>query len=533
MSQKADRTISTALRARVPILAIETPEEGRVLWLMRELAVNPRFPDARKSEDKTRPVFVWSMTQGVKLLASNGDGPSPEDQPDLQQAISALEWFLAKGAGDQAMTPAIFVMLDVHPHLAKAAFVRLLRDTARTLTQRQQNVILVAPHFDLPLDLRHSVTIVHYPLPTVEELIDLVQMKVDAARDQDRFPVEVNGDVSDIARALAALTMAKAEEALRIATVRVGGMKPEMIQHILDMKTDIIGQSGALTYWQKKVGDADIAGLDLLKPYCRRAIRSMEPAAREFGVDRRRGVFIFGMPGCGKSLMAKAIAGDRMPLIRFDVSAVFGELVGQSQGQTRQALDIVDAIGRCVLWIDEIEKALATDTNSATRDDVLGIILTWMEETESDTYVVATANQIEKIRPELLRRFSEIFFVDLPGPNARRECFRIHLAKRKRNPDDYDLDALVEASRNLTGSEIEECIVETIAVAYDEGQRPVTQADLMREVTTKAQTPLMSTMKEEMEHMRTWAIRARAADSEQTIGRGATGTTDADALIEI
>ncbi len=207
--------------------------------------------------------------------------------------------------------------------------------------------------------------------------------------------------------------------------------------------------------------------------------------------------------------------------------------MGQSQGQTRQALAIVEAIGRCILWIDEIDKALSTDTNSATRDDVLGIILTWMEETESEVYVVATANNVSALRPELLRRFSETFFVDLPGPAAREEILRIHISKRNRDPDAYDLAQLVDLARNLTGSEIEEAVVEAIAVAYDEGSRPVTQEDLERELASKAATPLMTTMREGMEEMRAWAVRARAASSEQQIGKGAQGSTDVDAMIEI
>lgn len=525
MKEHADRVISTAIRARVPVIAIETPEEDRVLDLMVSLGLNPRFPDQRKPKDLTRPVYAWSITSGIVRISTTGgvEGngqDNDDDQPDLTDPIAALTWMLDWGK-EKADRPAIFVILDAQPFFASAAFIRLIRDAALALRKRRQNLVLVAPYLDLPADLMHDVTLVSYPMPTVAELTELVEIKTQAMADQD-IEVDLNGDVAHVAAALAGLTWAKCEEAIRVAIVRTGAFRAdEVIPLILAEKARIISASPALEYFHNKAEWDQIGGLDLLKPYAARAMRSMEPGARAYGVDRRRGLLLVGLPGCGKSLMAKAIAGDRKPLIRLDAGALFGELVGRSEQQTRQALQIIDAVGNAVVWIDEIEKSLGSgggEGDGGTSQRVLATILTWMEETKSNVYVIATANDITALRPELVRRFDATFFVDLPDPGARREILDIHLRKRGRDAKelDLDLDALVELTEQFTGAEIEQLIAEAIAVAYDTGLPDVTQAEL--EAQARQTMPLIVTMKAEMNRMREWASRARAASSKQEVG---------------
>jgi SpoVK/Ycf46/Vps4 family AAA+-type ATPase len=300
---------------------------------------------------------------------------------------------------------------------------------------------------------------------------------------------------------------------------------------ILTEKARLIRESGYLEYYDADNGWDQVGGLDLLKSYAQRALRSYEPEARAYGVEPKRGMLLVGLPGCGKSWSAKAITGGRMPLVRFDVSAIFGSLVGQSEAQMRDALRTIEAIGRCVLWIDEIEKALSTgggESDGGTRLAVLGILLTWMEETESDAYIVATANNVDALPPELIRRFDARFFVDLPSRDERKEIAAIHLAKRDRDPAQFDLDAIADATDKFTGAEIEETIVEAIAAAYDAGDDDITTEHVCQEASLIV--PLAETMRESISHMREWATRARAASSQQSAG---IGRQSADALIEI
>lgn len=525
-SKQADTAISTALRARVPVIAVETPEEGRVLDLMVTLGVNPRYPAKRQAKDLTRPVYAWSISQGIVRIGTTGgldaNRKNEENKPDLADPIAAIKWMLEWGQ-DKPSDPAIFIILDAQPYFGSAQFTRLVRDASSQLRSRKQNLVLVAPNLTLPIDLMHDVTVISYPMPTVEELTVLVKTKAEAMEDQG-IEVKLNGDVTDVAAALAGLTWTKCEEAIRVAIVRTGAfIADDVIPIMLFEKARIISASPALEYFHNKEAWDDVGGLDLLKPYAARAIRSMEPAARAYGVDRRRGILLVGMTGCGKSLMVKAIAGTRLPLIRLDVGALFGGLVGQSEQQCRQALKVIDAVGHAILWIDEIEKALGSGTGESdggTSTRVLATILTWMEETKANVYVAATANDISKLRPELVRRFDCTFFVDLPAEDARREILSIHLRKRGRNANELnlDLDRLVAKTQSFTGGEIEQVIIEAIAEAYDNDRPDITQADL--EAQCEATIPLIRTMASQMNEMRQWASRARAASSKQQAGLG-------------
>lgn len=523
MTEKADRQITTLLRARVPVIAIESPEETRVLELMKAISANPRFPEPREPTDLVRCVYTWNIALGFQCIA----GKDCASAGAILDPIAALEWVLAWDDGtDQAQVakPAIFVMVDFQPYLQNPRVVRLVREIAFAFRKRRQNLILLAPVLDLPAELRHDVTQLDYPLPDPQEMMHLVEVHMDAAGDAG-VTVNLNGDRDDLPRALAGLTRARAQEALKKAIIVNKALNNDAIPVILGEKARIIRESGALEYYHQQAGWSDIGGLDLLKNYAARTIRTFEPEAEAFGVDRRRGILLVGLPGCGKSLTAKAIAGGRIPLVRLDVGALFGGLVGQSESQTRQALKVVEALGRCVLWIDEIEKALASggEMDGGTSQRVLGTILTWMEESTAPVFIIATANDIARLRPELVRRFDATFFVDLPDTNARQEIAAIHLRKRGRNPEDYDLEALVRATPNFTGAEIEQVIQEAIAAAYVAGAKEIADTDLLREAALIV--PLIDTMKEEMTHMRTWATRARAASSAQEAGIGGAGAS--------
>lgn len=531
MTAQADRQISTALRARVPILAIETPEEDRIIAMLKELSANPRYPDARKPDDATRPVIGWSMTQGLFAVSENGTPLTLP--PKMTDPLIALQWFLEWGSKNRE-APAVLAMFDINSALTSAksaALTRLIREAAMALRPRKQNVFMVAPSFSLPPDLQHDVSVIQYPLPTADELIHLVDMKLGAIRELGVETDLRDEDVAVAARALTGMTMMRSEEAIRTAIAATGGfVLDQALPILLEQKAGMVRASGALTYHHTQASWADIGGLDLLKAYAAKLLRSFEPGASDFGVTRRRGILLVGLPGCGKSLSAKAIAGNRLPLITLDMGALFGELMGQSERQARQALAIVDAIDRCVLHIDELDKGAgsgAGERDGNTTQRVFGTFLTWMEETQGHALIVATANRISVLRPELLRRFDAIFFVDLPDPIARLQILEIHLRKRKQDPTQFDLRGLVGQTEGFTGSEVEQIISDAVLEAYCDGARPVTFQDLVRQAELKWENRLMHIMANELAEMREWASRARAASSTQATGIRAISAEDA------
>jgi ATP-dependent 26S proteasome regulatory subunit len=506
---------------------VETHEEDRILSMLRELSVNPRFPDPRKPDDATRPIYGWSLARGIAEIASTGS--QVMIPPDLTDPIAALQWFLDWGKTN-IDTPAILAMFDPCPAFAKAIFTRLVREAAIALRSRKQNLFLVAPSIDLPADLRHDVTLITYPLPTFEELVHLVSVKVDTMRDKDVATDLKQVDIETAARALTGMTMMKAEEAMRLAIASTGRFYLEQaLPILLQQKAQMCKASGALEYFHTQASWSDIGGLDLLKQYAAKCLRTFEPAAARFGVHRRRGILLVGLPGCGKSLSAKAIAGNRLPLLRLNVGALFGELVGQSERQTRQALSIVDAIDQCVLHVDEIDKGLgesAGDRDGNTSQRVFGTFLTWMEETSSHAFVVATANRISVLRPELVRRFDTVFFIDLPDPISRKQILEIHLRKRKQDPTCFDLAHLVSLTEWFVGSEIEQIVEDAVMEAYCSDQQ-VTTDILIAQAEQKQGNKLTTIMGEELDEMRQWASRARAASSAQATGIRTVSAEDA------
>ena len=304
------------------------------------------------------------------------------------------------------------------------------------------------------------------------------------------------------------------------AAHQLGGLGSAAVQLVAGEKERIIKQSQVLEYYKPDAHLADVGGLDNLKQWLQRRGQAFGPGARKFGLDAPKGVLLLGVQGCGKSMVAKAVAASwQFPLLRFDMGKVFGGFVGQSEGNMRSALQIAEALAPCVLWIDEIEKGLA-GMGSSDRSDggitarVVGTLLTWMQEKRDPVFVVATANRIEMLPPELLRkgRFDEIFFVDLPTTRVRAEILRIHLQRKKRDPDEFDLAALAEQSLGYSGAELEEAIREGLTEAYADGRELRTE-DIAGAL--RATFPLSQTMGESIDELRDWArVRARLASPE-------------------
>ena len=499
--QTADR-IARLIRARYPVIAVQSHEEVRVTEAIQAIAAQ---------QDKA--LYTWTISRGLETCddSETFDGTGLTDPVDVLQHIVGSD-------GEEA---AIYVLKDLHPFLAgdraDPVVIRALRDVAAELIKRHQTVILLSPAVDVPADAEKDVAVVDFPLPDAGELAEQVESFI--ANLPDTVEIGVNGDRRELIRALQGLTATEADAVLAEAVIELGHLDTDAIPVILEAKAQIIRQSGALEYYPEQATYADVGGLDLLKTWCQQSETAFSDAAQAFGVEPDRGVLIVGVPGCGKSLTAKAVAGGKRPLLRLDVGALFGSLVGQSEQQTRNALKVAEAVAPAVMWLDEIEKALGSgggELDGGTSQRVLGTILTWMEECEADVFVVATANDISSLRPELIRRFSETFFVDLPQRAEREEILSIHLGKRGRAPSDYDLNAIADATADFTGSELEKVVQGAIKRAFADGARAIETADLL---TVAAETvPLVTTMREGIDTMREWATRARPASSRQQTG---------------
>jgi ATP-dependent 26S proteasome regulatory subunit len=515
IKHETTQRISRLIRARYPLIAVVSHEENRVQDHVQKIA-----------EEQGKTLYTWTVNQGVCQMFPEPE-PSPEAD-DMAEAtkdpVMALRQVLVNGEPTED-TPTgskeVYLFKDLHAFLTgerqDPVVVRALRDVAATLVKRHQTVILLSPSFQTPTDAEKDVVVVDFPLPTSDELGRAVDQFI--ANLPNGIESELNGGREKVIRALQGLTAVEADAVLAQAVIAKGHLSDDAIPFILNAKAEIIRNSGALEYYPEQAGYDEIGGLDLLKEWCAESEVAFSDAAAEYGVEPDKGVLIVGVPGCGKSLTAKAIAGGNRPLLRLDVGALFGSLVGQSEQQTRNALKVAEAVAPCVLWVDEIEKSLGSgggELDGGTSVRVLGTILTWMQETKAPVFVVATANDIGSLRPELIRRFSEVFFVDLPQNQERADILTIHMEKRGRKIGKTDTKKVVKATEGFTGSEIEKVVQGALRRAFADGEREVMVDDLLHQA--EAMVPLATTMEKGINDMRSWAVRARPASSRQETG---------------
>lgn len=504
--------IDVFIRARYPVIWIATQEESRA-----EEAIRALLQASPKHAHKQ--VLTWTISKGIRLAHAPGEEFGPADP------IGALQFVGTYGVTEENPdgTPAVFLFKDLAPYFQDPRCIRGLRDVIADIISTQRTLIVLSPTLAVPEECKRQVAVVEWPLPTV---VELVAMLDDFIADlPSQVDCSLNGDREQVAKALCGLTWFQAQSVLATAVIATGRLDKDAVQFIIQEKARLIKESGLLEFYQPE-GLPDIGGLDLLKSYLARRRRSFTDKAREYGIPTPRGLLLVGVPGCGKSLACKSLASLwQLPLIRLDIGALMGSLVGQSEANLRQALKVAESAAPCVLWLDEIEKGLSGVQSSGMSDGgttarVFGSLLTWFQEKTAPVYVVATSNDISALPPELLRagRFDEMFFVDLPNADERREIWSIHVAKAGRDTSSFDLDALVQASDGFTGSEIETAVGDALVNAFDEG-REITTEDLAQAIASRV--PLTETMKEQIDALRTWAKRrAKAASSPQAVVAG-------------
>ncbi|MDP7421414.1 MAG: AAA family ATPase, partial [bacterium] len=367
-------------------------------------------------------------------------------------------------------------------------------------------------------ELQKSVTVLDFPLPDVSELNDVLQNMIRELQAGSEVKINLKpGEKEMILKAALGLTLSEAENVLAKTVIQTKELSADSISVILSEKEQIVKKSGVLEYYAAEDQMNDIGGLENLKAWLRKRALAFTDEARDFGLPSPRGALLIGVQGCGKSLCAKAVSQLwKMPLLRFDVGRVFSSLVGSSESNIRQAITIAESVAPSILWVDEIEKAFSGIQSSGFSDAgttarVLGTFITWLQEKKSPVFVIATANRIDLLPPELLRkgRLDEIFFVDLPGARERKEIFEIHLRKRKKISAIFDFQALAVATDGFSGSEIEQVVISAMFDAFEAGTE-LTTALLIK--NARDTVPLSVTMSSQIDALRKWAgSRARPA----------------------
>lgn len=503
------QTLNTYLRAGYPILYVVTAEEQRAIDLIAAAVTDEKLAK--------RKVFVWSISRGLCTTDFKQVDAKTGDPKKILPMLVDLK------------TPGIFIMEDFHAFVDERSptatlVVRQMRDLVGPFQSSQKTLVILSPVLRIPPELEKDVTVVDLELPTEEELVAVLDETADSVRDKPNIDLNLGGDARErIVKALTGLTYIEAENALAKVVVERSRLDPEDIDLLLAEKEQIIRKSGTLEFYASPERFGSIGGMDSLKDWLRKRGKAFSEAAREFGLPYPRGLLLVGVPGCGKSLTAKAVSAEwKMPLLKFDLGRVFASLVGQAEENMRNALKMAQAVAPCVLWIDEIEKGLAGARgghgDSGVSSRVFGTLLTWMEENKQPVFVVATANDIEGTPPELLRkgRFDEVFFVDLPTPQERALILAIHLTRHQRDHREFNLAEHALASEGYSGAELEQAVISALFDAFSEGDKTQLQDRHMARAIHEL-VPLSRSMEQ-----RITALRSQARDK----WRMASGTPD-------
>jgi len=478
------------IKACYPVLYLVTAEESRA-----ELKI------LSTAKELKRNLLVWSHTEGFV----KPDGSCQEQVEDPVQA-------LLRAKNEQPGT--ILVMRDFHQFLTIPKTIRLMRDIARDFKQTQKTLVMISPVKKIPPELERDVTVLEFDLPKKEDIEQIWKALYEGNKKKIG---DIDADEQErICQAAMGLTTVEAEAAFAKALVEnaTNGTKDTPISIlVMKEKANAVKKSGILEYFEAKQTADDIGGLENLKSWLEMRGRAFSKQARDFGLPMPRGILLVGLPGCGKSLSAKAASNILgVPLLRFDIGRVFGGLVGESESNMRLAIQTAEAVGNCVLWIDEMEKAFAGMGGSGTTDGgtsqrVFGNFITWMQEKTTPCFIISTVNRIESLPPELLRkgRFDETFFVGLPSDKEREAIIGIHIQKYGRKLEDFDKKVIakcVKASKGFSGAELEEAVVTGLYVAFHQ-ERELTADDLLKAI--QETNPLSKSKADELKHMADWA----------------------------
>jgi len=552
--------LKVLINSSTPIVVMETSEEMRAVNLVRTACT-----------ELNMATFEWTIADGLVRAGSNGAPQS--GSVGLQARIDQVTGWtgaaraqarsvLSPGAGEadrltramatsivadsgaaagasmynsrdpvqalanmESMTvEAVFILKDFHRHMDDPVVVRRLRDVGQKFSANRRTVIITSPELSVPPELTKLVEYFDLPLPDRERLHEIVHDTYTRLAKSYTLKLQLDdAGVDAMAANLRGLSEEEAERAISQALVTRYALCPESVTDVLEAKKQLLRHSGMLEFVEASDNMASIGGLENLKHWLQQRRGAWEDSAREFGLEPPHGVIILGVQGCGKSLCARAVAGEwKLPLVKFDTSAVYDKYIGETEKRIRKVFQVAEGLAPCVLWIDELEKVFAgSGPDSASADAgvssrLLASFLSWMQDRKAPVFVAATCNNVTVLPPELIRkgRFDELFFVDLPNQAERKQVFSIQLARRKRNPAEFDLEKVAAAAHGYSGAEIDAAVQGALYAAYSE-KKPLSTQLLLDALSQTV--PLSTTRAEEIEGLREWA-RTRAVPA--SLGEG-------------
>jgi len=475
--------LEIVLKSHIPIVVIETREERRAVELLQALQFRLGMP-----------IFKWTVTEGLQRI--DIDYEPQRINSDPSEVLGNIK------AGRKS---GIYALLDFHPYLDNPMHIRLLKDIALGYSINYQTIVLISHEIQIPPELRNFSARVDLQLPGDESLREIVNTVAEGWTKQFRKKVKANPKSFDaLVKNLSGLTHSEARRLAYTAIYDDGAITPDDLPQVMKAKYALLSKEGMLHFEFDIEKIANVGGFGRLKTW----LRQRQPAfeGKISGVDMPKGILLLGVQGCGKSLAAKAVAGVLgIPLLRLEFAAMFNKFHGETERNLRESLKAAEVMQPCVLWIDEMEKGISVgESDGGTSKRVLGTFLTWMAEKKASVFIVATANEIDSLPPELIRkgRFDEIFFVDLPDDMNRALIFEIHLRKRNHDPAHFDLPRLSAASTGFSGAEIEQSVVAAIYAAHAQ-QVELNNQHILQEI--KSTRPLSVVMAERIAHLRNWA----------------------------
>jgi SpoVK/Ycf46/Vps4 family AAA+-type ATPase len=494
--------LQSRLQAGYPLLFLRTWEEARWEQELADLAAEMEYG-----------LVTWSVTTGFRpSLATDGDDPG-ETSPAV--ALSLL---------DQFPEQHLFLMKDFHPYLSDPAAVRQLRELAAVLPQRRQSILLIDPQGRLPMELEKEALLISLPLPDYRDFrAALDQLLIEPALSSDDRQLSEE-DEDRLIKAVLGLTLEEAVRAWRRALLGQSSLTDEALTKIIAEKRHLASASELLEFHDLDAGADDVGGLDVLKTWLKQRAEAYSPRAREQGIPLPKGALLLGVQGCGKSLTARAAA--RMlafPLVRLDVASLLSSARGETERNLREVFRLVESIAPVVMWMDEMEKGFAglegSVAGDATMNRVVGSFLLWMQELTKPVFIVATANSVQQLPPELLRRgrFDELFFIDLPNFQERRQILSVHLKKRGWKPEQFAVETLAEKTDGYSGAELEQVVSAALIDAFG---RHAVLADADLERARRQLVPLSVSMADKIFALRQWAQdRCRRATSDNRVAQ--------------
>lgn len=473
------------LRSETPVLLIESLEEQRIIELFSRLAIQFGVP-----------LFCWAMTDGLRRAEY-----AARSQRDLAEPAEMLRHIKVSAQ------PGIYLLLDFHPFIDNPLHIRLIKEIAQSFGETPRRLVLISHALESPPEFRHLSARFSLRLPNRSRLLALI--REEAQRWQHSGPRRAfranRGAVDRLSRTLLGVTESDARRLIRNAIRRDGAITESDVEEITRAKYQLLSAEGSISFEYDTASFAEVAGLERLKAWI--DLRRDPFLADQETAERPRGIMLLGVQGGGKSLAAKAVAGRfGVPLLRLDFGALYNKYIGETERNLRESLKTAEVMAPCVLWLDEIEKGLSTGSGEeGTGRRIIGTLLTWMAERKAAIFLVATSNDIQQLPPELVRkgRFDEIFFVDLPNQEVRREIFRIHLAKRKLDPRNFDLEQLAILSEGFSGAGIEQAVVSALYAARADDSSGVTTEAIAAEI--EGTQPLSVVMDQQIARLRAWA----------------------------